>query len=155
MKNKEKLLVITMLILIILLTVIILIQKSSIDNLESLNYTLKKNISKEKPKDNITINLDISSDTIFRIGIYSTKHYEITDNENMQKVLDILNTLSFKKVAESSNISPFYTISFYTIFDKEIFSLSILSSDTIKVENTLYKCNNGKIDIEKIAELLK
>ena len=154
MKTRSKILLLVLILLIIALSVLILIQKDKINKLEDFNYLLRKNISNQDIKDNITINLDITNDTILRIGVYSNKHYEITENSKMQDLLDVLNNLSFVKAAEKINEKPIYNITFYTLFDREIFNIQILSKNMVKINNTIYKCTNSNIDIDKIANIL-
>ena len=154
METKSKILFLVLILLIISLSILILIQKDKINKLEDFNYLLRKNISNQNVEDNITINLDITNDTILRIGVYSNKHYEITENSKMQDLLDLLNNLSFIKTSEKINEKPIYNITFYTLFDREIFNIQILSKDTVKINNTIYKCTNENMPLEEFDNLI-
>ncbi len=157
--KKVSIVLLTILILIlIILSFFLYFSQKELKELETTYSNLMNNPSNRDLKEKYEIKLDIKNDNIKRIGVSHSKHYEITDTKNMQDIISLINNLSFKRCAENKyeKLLPgfIYNIVVYTTYDDELLNIKILSENRIKIKNIEYEAINGKINIDKITQLI-
>lgn len=117
------------------------------ENLELLSH--EENIGLDKI---IQMNFNVEKDNIARIGVANSRHYEITNQNNIKQILEILNGITFERCNKNSNELGFICkVAIYTESDDELLDFTILSNDCIKIKNIEYKAINKSIDYDKIT----
>ncbi len=155
MKKSIKIISLILFLTIILLLVFLLLTHNKIEKLQNLNWYLSKNIENNIPKEEITISLDRTTDGIPRIGVYSSMHYEITNTNDIDSLLSLINNLTLKRTNKSNSDNNYlYNITVYSIFNRELLNIKILSEAKVVIQNYEYEIVNNNIDIEKIKELI-
>ena len=125
-------------------------QNTKKENLELLNRSENSGLDEI-----IKINFDINKDDITRIVIAHSRHYEVVNKVDINKILTTLNGLVLKRCDKNSQELGFmYKLCIYNSNDTELFNVIILSEDCVKIKNVEYKVTNGKIDYNKITDII-
>jgi hypothetical protein len=123
-------------------------------------YQTEKNTEQNnKVQKNLNIFID-TNNPIVRIGVLSSNgiHYEITDKEAINKVVNNLNglSLSLDETAEKNIIPGYrYNITMYTYWDKVVWTGGIVDETYIRYNDFYYNIDNDTFNLTYFQELLK
>ena len=146
--------------IILIIVVILLMILSSVLSIVIYKQYYENNICNEEkvPLQNLNIFVD-TINPIVRIGVSGSngKHYEITDKENIKKIVNNLNGLKLKldENAERNRLPSYrYYITIYTYWDKIVWESGVVTENYMRYNDYYYNITQGTFDLTSFEEIL-